>query len=239
VDAAGGVDFGADLYVVDADGSNQKEVLHHARVGEAIRNPVWLSANELLVNVRGRGQGGFPDLRIELLDLTTGVRRRLVNDAVEVALSPDRKKIAYVSVDKDDQREQLTVADLHTAQIHPLTPDTSPLVFITSIVWSPDGSTVAFASADPTTGAAPDSGGTRTFALHPTLQDLWVVKPDGSDLHRLAELAESQPSLAWAEDSASIYAVGVGGFWRVDTASGTLELIGQGIPFGQIRLFKD
>jgi Tol biopolymer transport system component len=195
-----------------------------------------------LINVRGRGQGGFPDLRIELLDLTTGVRRRLVNDAVEIALSPDRRKIAYVSVDADDQREQLTVADLHTAQIHPLTPDSSPLVFITSIVWSPDGSTIAFASADPTTGAAPGGpgGSTRALAaLHPTLQDIWLVKPDGSELRRLTELAESQPSLAWSGDGSSIYAVGVAGFWRVDPVSGALELIGQGIPFGQIRLLKD
>ena len=65
-----------------------------------------------------------------------------------------------------------------------------------------------------------------------------LVGKDGSNLRRLNELAESQPSLTWSADGDSIYAIGGGGFWKIDLASGNRELVGSGVPQGQILLLK-
>ncbi|MPZ49573.1 MAG: hypothetical protein GEU75_09800 [Dehalococcoidia bacterium] len=238
-DAGGEVDFGSDVYLADSDGSRPRNVLAHSQAGEFMRNPTWLNNNELLVNVRGRDRNGQPDLRIEVLDLGTGARKRLIDNAVEIALSPDRKRIVYVLIDPETRIERLTVSDLDGANSIPLTPETSPLVFISSLAWSPDGTTIGFTSADPSTGAVAPEPGSGGALAHPTLQDVWLVRPDGSNLHRLAELAESQPSIAWSSDSKSLYAVGLAGFWRIDPATGAMEVIAPGIPFAQIRLLSD
>ena len=236
VDVAGNVDFGADLYVVDANGRNSRELLHHTRTGEFLRNPAWLSNDELLINIRGRHPAGLPDLRVERLNVTSGQRQRLLQDAVEIGIAPDAKSFAFVHIEPNTQREQLMLFDMASGQSQALTQFDSPLVFIVSIVFAPDGNTVAFAAADPSTGSLP---GPASRPAHPTLQDAWLVDKDGANLRRLAELAESQPSLEWTSDGRALYALGTGSLWLIEATTGAMEQLGPGITFGQIRLLSD
>jgi hypothetical protein len=210
-----------------------REVLRHSRVGEFLRNPAWLDDNRLLLNVRGRMPSGLPDLRIESLDLMSGARARLVTGAVELGLAPDKQSFGYADVDAESQHELLMLHDIASGQSRPLMAADSLLVFLGSIAFSPDGNTIAFTAADPSTGIAP---GAPARQAHPTLQDVWLVNRDGSNQRRLAELAESQPSLAWAADGRAVYALGASGFWRIDAATGAMEQMYPGVSFGQIAL---
>jgi Tol biopolymer transport system component len=144
--------------------------------------------------------------------------------------------LAYVSVDLETFNETLVARDLRSGKEHVLVPAGGPLVLMQSLTWSPDGRTLAFAASDLSTGQS--IKGRTAFAAqleaHPTLQDLWLVEADGSGLHRLSELIESSPSIAWSADGESIFVMAASGFWRFDRTTGTRENIGEGVPAGQI-----
>jgi Tol biopolymer transport system component len=237
-DAKGNVDFGADLWMANRDGSGRKELVHHSAPGEFIARPNWLPDGKRLVfDVRGTKGDGQPDLRVESLDLDTNKRQRLVPDAVEPAMHPDGKTVAYVYINPRSQHEQIMLADLSTGQSKPLTGSTATQVFNIELTWSPDGETLAWGAADPTVKAPGGGGGVRsTAATHPFLQDVWLIKRDGSDMRRLADIGESQPSIAWSPDGAYVYVLGATNFWRVRVADGTKEIIGSGSPNGQLRV---
>src|SRR5262245_14799673 len=92
--AKGDIDFGADLYVSNRDGTDRKELVHHSRNGEFIFAPNWSADGQTLVYVaRGRDQVGLPDFRLESYDLRSGKRTRLVDHTVDAALAPDGKTV--------------------------------------------------------------------------------------------------------------------------------------------------
>jgi Tol biopolymer transport system component len=237
-DSKGNVDFGADLWMANRNGSGRKELIHHSAPGEFVGRPNWLpNGKQLVFDVRGTKSSGQPDLRVESLDIETGKRQRLVEDAIEPALHPDGKTVAYVRINQRTQHEQLMLADMTTGESKPLTGPDATQVFNIELTWSPDGEWLAWSGADPTVMAPGSGGGLRaaSAATHPFLQDVWVIKRDGSNMKRLADIGESQPSLAWSDDGQYIFALGGTNFWRIRVADGTKEIIGSGTPNGQLR----
>jgi Tol biopolymer transport system component len=237
-DSKGQVDFGADLWIANRDGSGRKELIRHSAPGEFVTRPNWLpNGKQIVFDVRGTKADGQPDLRVESVDLDTMARQRLAPDGVEPAMHPDGKTLAYVYINQKTQHEQIMLADLTTGQSKPLTGTDATQVFNVELTWSPDGEWLAWGAADPTV-VAPAGGGLRAAAAatHPFLQDVWVIKRDGTGLHRLADIGESQPSLAWSPDGVYVYAMGSTNFWRLKFADGAKEIIGPGSPNGQLRV---
>jgi Tol biopolymer transport system component len=237
-DSKGQVDFGADLWMANRDGSGRKELVHHSAPGEFMTRPNWLPNDKQIVfDVRGTKSDGQPDLRVESLDLDTMKRQRLAEDALEPAMHPDGKTLAYVQINQRTQHEQIMVADITTGQSKPLTGADATQVYNIELAWSPDGEWLAWGAADPTV-LAPGGGGLRAASamLHPFLQDVWVIKRDGTGMKRLADIGESQPSLAWSADSQYVYALGSTNFWRLRLSDGAKEIIGPGSPNGQLRV---
>jgi len=237
-DSKGQVDFGADLWMSNRDGSGRKELVHHSAPGEFVSRPNWLpNGKQIVFDVRGTKADGQPDLRVESLDLDTMKRERLAADSVEPAMHPDGKTLAYVYINQRTQHEQIMLADLTNGQSKPLTGTDATQVYNVELTWSPDGEWLAWGAADPTV-LVPSGGGLRAAvaATHPFLQDVWVIKRDGTELHRLADIGESQPSLAWSQDGVYVYAMGSTNFWRLKLADGAKEIIGAGSPNGQLRV---
>jgi Tol biopolymer transport system component len=106
-----------------------------------------------------------------------------------------------------------------------------------NIVWSPDGSRIAFAAADPISLTLPPAGAPLA-AIHPTLRDVWLVGVDGSGLKRRTELADGTLALAWSVDGVTIYALGDTGFWRFPVDAGELARIGEPVLTGRVQVLQ-
>jgi Tol biopolymer transport system component len=236
--ASGGIDFGADMYVVNRDGSDLKELAHHSVLAEYIRVPSWLDSNHLLFSIRGRSADGTADYRIERLDLRTGQRTRVVANAVDPSVTPGATQMIYVSVETATTREKLFISGIDGSNARDLLPLLPVLTLVGSPVMSPDGTQIAFAAGDLLgSGAAPR---TRFAGVHPFFQDVWLINVDGSDLRRVAEVVERTLSLSWSPDGRFIYAMGTDTFRRVEVATGAVTDLdtgstGAGVFFYEVK----
>jgi Tol biopolymer transport system component len=223
------LDFGADLYVSDRDGSNARPVLQHMRVGDYLESPAWIDSGTILVGARGLDvvkKEAYS--RILKVNAQTGESEVYLENAVMGAVSPDRKSLVYAAVDRNTRVEALTVADLNGRGTHVVVPNTSGLALFIAAAFSPDGSQIAFAAVDVRQIApppAPPGTSPAPAVTHPFAQDVWLVKRDGSDLMRLGEIAENMPALTWTGDGSRIYAIGPGFLWRLDPISATAEQV--------------
>jgi Tol biopolymer transport system component len=242
----GELDFGADLYVSNVDGGNARLVAKHEGVGTYFEAPAWLNSTTLLVGTRG-----FDDLtgsfsRIERVDLTTGAREVVLEDAAMGTLSPDRAAIVYTSLDPQTRVQRLVIEDLASSDTpRVLVDEFDGLALFSAVVFSPDASQLAFAAVDlldtappaqppPASGAS--RGVSRAFATtHPFAQDVWLVDPaDGAGLHRIADIAENMPSVSWSGDGNQLYVLGPGFLWRLDPATGEAEMLRESGERGSI-----
>jgi Tol biopolymer transport system component len=235
--ANGTPDFGSDLYAAPRSGGQLKLLVKHSAPGEFVRSPAWLpDGRQLFFDVRGVDSSGQPDLRIERLDLSTGARQRYLEGAIFPVISPDGRSLAFVRVDAATSHEDIQVIDLETQATTSLLGPQSSKLMISSLAWSPDGSRLIFAAADPLVLAAPSAGTGQGSTAHPTLQDLWLINRDASGLRRLIDFGESQPSAVWSARGNVIYAMASQGFLVIDVESGKMQRLGQGSQGGQITL---
>jgi Tol biopolymer transport system component len=165
--------------------------------------PAWSPNGKEIVfaSDRARREGGIDHLYLMRPDGTH--LRRLTRDrldAREPSFSPDGKQIVYAARVLDgnnDYTERGLVYLIAANGTHRrwLTPGLRGDASVPA--WSPDGRWIAFVDTRYT-----DSGDSRS--------DLYVVRPDGTDLHRLAINVDdwSEP-IAWAPDGRHIAVVGV------------------------------
>jgi Tol biopolymer transport system component len=242
----GEIDFGADLFVSDADGANARRVLRHGNTGDYFEAPAWLNDTTLLVGSRGYDPATNSSFSlIERVDLASGGNEVVLRDAAMGALSPDRTSIVYMTIDSQTRVQRLVVEDI-AADDEPrvLVDEYDKLALFSSATFSPDGTQLAFAAVDLSTSTkppelptAPSGSHTYNVALattHPFAEDVWLVNTDGTDLRRLGDLAENIPSISWAGDGSKIYALGPAFLWRIDPVAGEAEMIRQSNQRGSI-----
>ena len=236
----GQLDFGADLYVSDIDGSDARRVLAHESVGDYFEAPAWLNETTLLFGWRGLAADGSTS-RIERLDLSSGAHDVVLQSAAMGTLSPNRQDIVYTMIDPQTRVQRLVRENL-TSSDEPrvLVDENAGLALFSAVAFSPDGSQLAFAAVDvieaipppPPPEPPPRSAGSglsyktssAAATLHPFAQDVWLIDAsEGTGLHRIADIAENMPSVSWSGDGSGIYVFGPGFLWRLDPASGAAE----------------
>ena len=242
-DRDGKPDFGADLYVANADGSQARVIVRHGVLSEFIESPAWLRSGRELAYaiVTPNPLDGTADQRIEAVDIVSNQRRRLVANAEWPALMPDQRHLIFTSTDArgDTGRETPMLLDVDTGALKALPGYGARLIFINSYQRSPDGRLIAFAAAEPGEDLPvqfPQRGQAAPLVLHPVYQDIWLMDPDGSNLRRLADVGLATPSIAWSGDGAWVYVMSVRGFLRINVRTGTQEELGAGYQGGRIRL---
>ncbi|MFT3890216.1 MAG: hypothetical protein QM730_01165 [Anaerolineales bacterium] len=111
-------------------------------------------------------------------------------DFVLLSWSPDNQHIAYYAPQPDGGENDIYVLDISSAETVNLTKDLP--VWDAFPDWSPDGSLIAFVSDRAPGGKA--------------LDDVWVMKPDGSNLVNLTNNGEDWEDHypAWSPDGKSI-----------------------------------
>ncbi len=235
-------DAGADLWVANRDGSGAKAVLMHVNPNQLLRFPQWLDDSTLMLVAQEPTQtAGTTTVEyvLERIDLTTGERARLLANVLGYGLSVDRKHIVFAHLSPQGG-ETLDTANIDGSGATTIVGMDENLSPFNSPRYSPDGSTVAFASADQTGAranvryvSAPGFGAAAAL-LNGLPEDLWTVSASGGRARRVAKLREDLPTLAWGADREHIYVLGTNGLTDVDLKSAAVRRIGEGAFHGQI-----
>lgn len=223
--------FGSDLHIITPDGTDQV-VLSHQADGEFYWTPRWTTDGRQLVYAHQRNEadteGRTFKVQVETIDLASGAVMVIRDNARDPDLSPDGSLLVFVddpalthrlSVMRTDGIDDQSIVDL----------DDNLAVFRLP-QFSPDGEWIAFLASGngPLVSAAPTAAATSETARLNGVSDLWLIRPDGTGLHRLTTLQEDQPDFAWSSDGREILLRGSFGLYLIDIGERTVQLIGPG-----------
>ncbi len=234
--APGGVgDIGSDIHISDLAGIDLL-LLEHVREGEFYWSPRWSPDGRSLFFSHQINEmddaGRFFRIEIMRLDLDSGQTAVLREHATEPAPSPDGRRLTFV--DDPALDHILGVMDADGGNAARLLDTSDGLAFYRLPRFSPAGGWIAFlASGDgPQISADPRSAAASLRANG--VQDLWIVRPDGSGLTRLTTVLEDTPDFSWSNDGAVILLRGTFGVYLVDVASRVTQTLGPGEFHGWI-----
>jgi Tol biopolymer transport system component len=180
------------LFVSNADGSGERVLTE----GALDYNPTWSPDGTWIVFTSERE--GSADLFRMKAD-GSGLERLTDDPAYDdqAAFSPDGSLIVFVTT-RAGGRANLWILDLKTRRAMPLTSgpggDFRP-------AWSPDGQWIAF-SSDRESSLPMAKGRWERLQL----VDIYLVRPDGSELKRISRHGDFCGSPKWSRDSRSVVA---------------------------------
>jgi TolB protein len=225
-DSRRGINEDDEIYVMDADGSNVRNLSDDPANDWA---PDWSPDGRFVVFNSDRA--GYP-LRGYLADFETGAVRPIAADGwfEYPAFSPDGTHLAYMGHTGSDY--DIYVLDLATGVSTQLTDAPGSDGWPS---WSPDGSTIAFATErDDCQRAPPDADCWRT-GQPGEHHDIWLMDADGEHERRVT--GEFGQFVSWSPDSQyllisghTLYVVRPDGTGRVEVRPPELSLPPGGIP---------
>ena len=181
------------LFIANADGTSEREL---EAADSLDYNAAWFPDGQSIVFTSERN--GSADLYRVNID-GSGLKRLTSDPAYDdqAAIAPDGKQIVFVST-RAGGTADLWILDVNTMATRPLTSgaggDFRPS-------WSPDGSWVAF-SSDRASNMPMGQGRWE----HLDVNDVYIIKPDGTALKRFSAAAQSCGSPKWSTDSKRIVA---------------------------------
>jgi Tol biopolymer transport system component len=218
-------DYLGQLWLMNADGSNQHLVFKEQSASEDrpsfspdgkwilfSRCPIDLADTCVVYRVSLQGTG-----LTEISTQQTGIAD------VSAVYSSDGNSIALATLSRDGILSRIALMDANGSKLRTLTP---AAISATRPTWSPDGSRMAF----------------HTHCCNPQNQEIWLVKPDGSDLHALthnghdyaAGFHDSNPS--WSPDGQEIVFqrflpdFSEVGIWIIDVNGHEAKILSLGKP---------
>jgi len=250
----GQFDAGSDLWVMNRDGSGSRPVFVHVQPNQLVRFPRWEDdANILAVVQEISTQDGVSHVvyTLERIAADTGAREKLIENVLSFDVSPGGGRVVYANLlpQSGEVLAASSPAGDERVEVVGLEQQLAPFGYPR---YSPDGSTVAFASADQTTAPAvptPPTGLTLASFAAPALgaaavvraatldglpQDIWTVPADGGTAVRVADLKEDLPALTWDGSGERLYVLGISGLYEVDLTSGAVTILGEGVFHGQL-----
>ncbi len=194
-----------DIYVMNADGSNQRRLTNNVSVTE--QNPVWSpDGTRLLFEA---APPGTVDDDIWVINADGTGKTNLTNDPAideNPAWSPDGTRIAFNSAGRPEQFNQdIYVMNADGSNQTNITPDDCTPNFCYQgsdafPAWSPDGAKIAYAHGHEADGGGPFN--------------IWTMDPNGANKTNVSNNPVTDGTMpAWSPDGTKITYVG--------TASGT------------------
>lgn len=241
---AGKYDAGSDLWAANRDGSDPHVVFKHVQANQLVRFPQWQDDNTILVIMQEVAQqNGVTTVSyvLQRVPAAGGERAQVVTDVLAFGLSPDRKRLAYARL-SPQTGETLNAVDLDGSNEVTLIGPDQRLSPFNVPRYSPDGTKIAFASADQTGARAASPEYVSAAALGPAPvpaldglpEDIWTIDAGGGQPVRVADLKEDLPALTWSGDGKHLYVLGAAGLYDVNVATGAVDRLGEGSFHGQL-----
>lgn len=205
---------GAELHVMQADGSGDKTVVPAKEKGERAESPTWTPDGKALyyahdipmIDQSNRYTGDA--LTIERVDLSSGDRKTVVKDAVSPAISRSGA-LVWVNYNVNDSSFKLQVGALDGSGGKTLLTE-KDFQAIYGPQLSPDGKMILFAGSGRTNSKVAVVGSALAAALNPLVPgraeahglpwDPWIIGVDGSGLKKLASIGSDEMAAAWSTD---------------------------------------
>ncbi|MCY3887588.1 MAG: hypothetical protein OXG19_07825 [Chloroflexi bacterium] len=220
-----GVTVLSDIRVAGLDDGGRVVVTPRGE-GSFVWTPQWSPDQESLVYAHQLNQpddaGRAFQVNAERVNLTTGESEILVTNARDPALSPDGRLLVFV--DDPALAHKLSVLNLETGERTPLLTLSDGLAVFRLPQFSPDGAWIAVAAS----GEGRVVSSQPKSAVHSRsngVQDVWLIRPDGSGLHRLTGVQEDQPDFAWSQDGRHILLRGTFGSYLAEVSTRRTQTI--------------
>jgi Tol biopolymer transport system component len=167
-----------------------------------VGNPLWLPDGGLLFERQALGSQ-VAGSRLERVDASGGNRQLVAQQAAFPALAPDGELLVFV---RSAGTDRLIARPLAGGSERTVVDDPRFLA-LAFPRYSPDGAWIAFAATGGEIARA-ESGslasllqlGPRSARAHGLPWDVWLVRPDGTDLRRLTSFFDDDASIAWSPD---------------------------------------
>lgn len=221
---------GSDLMVMGASGDAPRLIRAHGKPGTSFEEPCWAADGSAILATSRQtvyANGKFQGVKITIVraPLAGSNPATIVEDAQTPAASPDGKYLAYLTTDQQGVTRKLWIADAQGRGGRELLADKG-FTYVRAPHFSRDGSYLAFGGV----GGPPDAGpaqarqarpaegllGVGRAEAHGIPWEIWVVRPDGSDLRRLTHLQEDSPVPTWSPDGRWIAFSAEVGLYLVD-----------------------
>jgi Tol biopolymer transport system component len=241
-------DWGDDVYAAPVAGGGPQLLFKHDRRGVQIQGLAWtpdgrglLMGYQVTLLQDGRFAGRIE--RIERLEVATGERATVVENALFPSLSRDGTRIGYLTQDNRG-KVSLWVAAADGADARQVSELAEHFLFVLSPRIAPDGASIAIAAVALQAAAdrpiwrgrpagsgasAPARNGTHGFPM-----DIWSVRVADGAVSRLTNIGEDEPYPAWSPDGATMTIMATGGLYELNTDGTNLRRIGAGEFGGQI-----
>lgn len=242
---------GADLFVANADGSNPQVFAERDAANGVVESPQWVG-NHVYYSVR-RTTAGREALSV-VRQTEGGQPETLVDGGYNPTASPDETTLVYLTNTRAGQAMmkrtigQQTDCQLLSDQV---------FQYLSQPRISPDGTRIALGgSGEPNgtpggcgkAGSAPSQAEQRPQAsaqaplldlltwlgpsvayAHGLPADVYTLGLDGTNLTRVADIKDDDPTVAWSPDGARLAMFGIGALYVADSKGGPpSKLVEQG-----------
>jgi Tol biopolymer transport system component len=236
---------GADLFVANADGSSPKLFAERDAPNTVLDSPLWAASGRVYYTIR-RVTNGREEMSI--VRQAEGEQPEvLASNAYSPAVSPDETTLVYIRSTRTGQTMfKKTIGDAGDG-CELISDQVFQYLSLPRI--SPDGKRLALGGSgepnmqpsgcggDPRPKPAAGSGLLDLAALlqpevayaHGLPADIYAMNLDGSNMVRIADIKDDDPTVAWSPDGSRLTVLGVAALYVVDAKGGPTEkLVDQG-----------
>jgi mono/diheme cytochrome c family protein/Tol biopolymer transport system component len=236
------------LFVMNPDGTNLRAIwkpdqgLLGMPTWSGDGQAIYIAANGVKLPQSGAAQPTARDLQIVRIDLASGDKQPLLNDALDPSISRDGTQLAYLKLSEDGYTMSLHVAapdgggsreliggkDFQGFYAPRFAPDSKQI--IVAAIGGPQTDAQGFpikASAPSMLDQVLGLFEPPTAEAHGLPWDLWLVNSDGTGLRRLTSFYEDLPMAAFSPDSKQIAVMGLGGIYLMESDGSRLRRIDQ------------
>jgi Tol biopolymer transport system component len=241
---------GADLMIANADGSDAHVFAERDAPNTVLETPEWMSSGRVYYTIRRVVNGRETQTIVRQTE--GGQVETVMDNAYDPAPSPDESTLVYVRSTRTGQQLLKKTIGESGDGCELLSDQVFQYLSLPRI--SPDGKRVALGGSgepnmgpsgcggDPRSASPSASSGAAVVGLdlaallqpdvayaHGLPADVYSLNLDGSDMKRIADIKDDDPTVAWSPDGSKLAIFGVAALFLVDATGGpTTKLTDQG-----------